>query len=146
MFKKIIFGIGVLCILFLVSACGRDNPAPSTKMTGKITVMTREEGSGTRGAFVEIFGVVDGNGDDIIPVIFNHRLVQTDFIRSDFDRIDFRERQFLVRGVANDVVNCQAKPIFAKARRQKPPRHLVIFDLPYIGKVGDIVHGDAGIL
>src|SRR5699024_10961752 len=31
-----------------------------------IHVITREEGSGTRGAFTEITGVVDENGDDAI--------------------------------------------------------------------------------
>ncbi len=34
-------------------------------MTGEISVVSREEGSGTRGAFVEIVGVVDEEGNDI---------------------------------------------------------------------------------
>jgi len=51
-------------------------PAPTTApesgndasdaMTGRITVVTREEGSGTRGAFVEIFEVLDDDGNDDI--------------------------------------------------------------------------------
>lgn len=35
------------------------------EMTGDISVVSREDGSGTRGAFVEIVGVVDENDDDI---------------------------------------------------------------------------------
>ena len=34
-------------------------------MTGPISVISREEGSGTRGAFVELMGVVDENDNDI---------------------------------------------------------------------------------
>jgi len=37
-------------------------------MTGRITVVTREEGSGTRGAFVEIFEVLDDDGNDDITL------------------------------------------------------------------------------
>lgn len=39
--------------------------ATGEKMTGDIVVVSREEGSGTRGAFVELIGVVDGDGNDI---------------------------------------------------------------------------------
>ncbi len=41
---------------------GGSNPGQSQQ--GAITVISREEGSGTRGAFVEILGVVDSEGDD----------------------------------------------------------------------------------
>ena len=37
-------------------------------MTGAISVISREEGSGTRGAFVELMGVVDENDNDITTV------------------------------------------------------------------------------
>ncbi len=37
-------------------------------MTGPISVISREEGSGTRGAFVELMGVVDENDNDITTV------------------------------------------------------------------------------
>ena len=36
-----------------------------TMAEGPITVISREDGSGTRGAFVEIVGVVDDNGNDL---------------------------------------------------------------------------------
>ncbi len=41
---------------------GGSNPGQSQQ--GAITVISREEGSGTRGAFVEILGVMDAEGDD----------------------------------------------------------------------------------
>ena len=39
--------------------------ADSTAMTGAISVISREDGSGTRGAFVELMGVVDEDENDI---------------------------------------------------------------------------------
>ncbi|MFI3115758.1 MAG: substrate-binding domain-containing protein [Clostridia bacterium] len=42
---------------------GNDSGNTSTTATGKITVISREDGSGTRGAFTEITGVDDGSGD-----------------------------------------------------------------------------------
>ena len=53
---------------------GGDASSPSsaasveeTGMTGKITVISREDGSGTRGAFIELFGieVKDANGNKV---------------------------------------------------------------------------------
>ena len=40
----------------------------TTGMTGAISVISREEGSGTRGAFVELMGVVDEEDNDITTV------------------------------------------------------------------------------
>lgn len=40
----------------------------TTGMTGPISVISREEGSGTRGAFVELMGVVDEEDNDITTV------------------------------------------------------------------------------
>lgn len=58
--KKIIAVISV-CLLVVCSftGCGADN--------SKINVMTREEGSGTRGAFIELFGIEneDESGEKI---------------------------------------------------------------------------------
>ncbi len=42
-----------------------DNTSTNETMTGSIVVVSREEGSGTRGAFVELIGVVDDAGNDI---------------------------------------------------------------------------------
>lgn len=51
----------------LLTACGNegaDSSASAFEDTSDIHVITREDGSGTRGAFVEITGVVDENEDD----------------------------------------------------------------------------------
>lgn len=45
------------------SNAGTDDSA-STGMSGAITVISREDGSGTRSAFVELTGVEDDNGDN----------------------------------------------------------------------------------
>lgn len=48
-------GLSLVCVTGLLAGCGSSD---SKKDTSKpITVVTREEGSGTRGAFVELFGV-----------------------------------------------------------------------------------------
>ena len=43
---------------------GTDDSAASTGTSGAITVISREDGSGTRSAFVELTGVEDDNGDN----------------------------------------------------------------------------------
>lgn len=48
--------IVICCMLVLFVGCGAD--------TQEITVISREDGSGTRGAFMELFQVKDANGDD----------------------------------------------------------------------------------
>lgn len=66
--------ISTLSATLLLAACGNgddtatDSGTDSGSDSGSegIHVITREEGSGTRGAFVEIAGIEDDNGDDII--------------------------------------------------------------------------------
>ena len=63
-----------LAMVFILAACGgADNSSNtgtdnsqegSTRASGLINVVSREDGSGTRGAFVEIVGVVDENDED----------------------------------------------------------------------------------
>lgn len=63
----------VLCIttaglmsLMLLAGCGaqsQENNDPTTKNGNLITVNSREEGSGTRGAFIELFGIEQENAD-----------------------------------------------------------------------------------
>ncbi len=62
--KKIISGLLVLCALLFVG-CGGNGTDPSG--LGEISVLTREEGSGTRSAFVELFELetTDENGNKI---------------------------------------------------------------------------------
>ena len=60
--------ISTVSLTLLLAACGSDNASDSGEFDAStdIHVITREEGSGTRGAFSEIADVVDDNGDDAI--------------------------------------------------------------------------------
>ncbi len=75
---KRILGIGFAAVLLLsvLAGCGAKPPNTSTSPsasagpkapTGPITVISREEGSGTRGAFIELLGIEkkDANGKKI---------------------------------------------------------------------------------
>lgn len=63
--KKILtLGIcAVLAVTTFASCGGSDNGGSAA--SGDITVVSREDGSGTRGAFTELVGVVDENDNDI---------------------------------------------------------------------------------
>lgn len=71
--KSIIISvISVICLVGIVSfamyGCsskGGKEKKEKTGVSGQITVISREEGSGTRDAFVELMGVTDENGNDI---------------------------------------------------------------------------------
>ncbi len=74
-FGKTAKWMSALSLSLLLAACGNGGSEEGTgseEAAGEfdtsedIHVITREEGSGTRGAFAEIAGVVDDNGDDII--------------------------------------------------------------------------------
>ena len=58
---KKILSIATLFAVILTALCACGKSSGST-----ISVITREEGSGTRGAFVELLGIVDGDGNDNI--------------------------------------------------------------------------------
>ena len=58
---KRILSIATLFAVILTALCACGKSLGST-----ISVITREEGSGTRGAFVELLGIVDGDGNDNI--------------------------------------------------------------------------------
>lgn len=69
--KKIfkILAINLAAVMLLV-ACGNKDGATETgsgsgKAGGEITVISREEGSGTRSAFVELAGVLDDSDNDL---------------------------------------------------------------------------------
>lgn len=47
--------------VFALAGCGADSGTGTG--TDAISVLTREEGSGTRGAFIELFGIEEKNGD-----------------------------------------------------------------------------------
>lgn len=71
--KKILAIMSAIVITTLAfTGCGSNNEsadksssAASDGMSGAITVVSREEGSGTRDAFVELMGIVDENDNDL---------------------------------------------------------------------------------
>ena len=77
--KKKILAIAMTALMAVgVAACGSSSSSSTTDssstdttadgMTGSISVISREEGSGTRGAFVELMGIVDDNDNDITTI------------------------------------------------------------------------------
>lgn len=91
--KSIILAILVVALAVFGVACGKKNEAPAKEetktetkeeakteapagMTGEIHVISREDGSGTRGAFTEITGVkVKENGEEVDKT-FDEAIVQ----------------------------------------------------------------------
>ncbi len=67
--KKRIFAIGMTMLMMAVAftGCGGNAEGESTGASGSISVVSREDGSGTRGAFVELFGIEqkDANGEKV---------------------------------------------------------------------------------
>ena len=51
----------VISASVVLSACGDDKPGDDSKKADKISVISREEGSGTRGAFIELVGIEEKN-------------------------------------------------------------------------------------
>ncbi|MGN0677233.1 MAG: substrate-binding domain-containing protein [Ruminococcus sp.] len=66
MLKRLILS-SVLCSLLFLSACGSENNMPDLSGMGEITVISREEGSGTRGEFENIIGT-DSKGTDNVAL------------------------------------------------------------------------------
>lgn len=62
--KTIALILSAVCLLTLFAGCGANK---GFDPTNEISVITREEGSGTRGAFVELFGIEeeDKNGEKV---------------------------------------------------------------------------------
>ena len=63
--KKILsLGLAALMTVFALAGCGADSNNGGTGTgTDAISVLTREEGSGTRGAFIELLGIEEKNAD-----------------------------------------------------------------------------------
>ena len=67
--KKILsLGLAALMTVFALAGCGADkgtdnNNGGTGTGTDAISVLTREEGSGTRGAFIELLGIEEKNAD-----------------------------------------------------------------------------------
>ena len=68
--KKLICSVMVIAFVAIsLVGCGSSNNSSSdssngNKVTGDITVVSREDGSGTRGAFTELLGIVDDKEND----------------------------------------------------------------------------------
>lgn len=69
--NKVLFGALVVCVAFacmLLTGCSsNDSSSDSGSSDATINVVSREDGSGTRGAFVELFGIEeeDENGETV---------------------------------------------------------------------------------
>ncbi len=65
--KVLVAGLALTMALGVLTGCGGDNKEEAKGVTGDISVISREEGSGTRGAFIELFGIEtkDENGEKI---------------------------------------------------------------------------------
>ena len=71
--KKVLAAVLMGAMVFSMAACGSnggdsesgssDGGSEASAQSGTISVLSREEGSGTRGAFVELFGVEEENAD-----------------------------------------------------------------------------------
>ena len=63
--KKILsLGLAALMTVFALAGCGADsNDGGAGTGRDAISVLTREEGSGTRGAFIELLGIEEKNAD-----------------------------------------------------------------------------------
>jgi len=54
----------VLCAVIAICFASCSNKQDNSLTTGEITVISREDGSGTRGAFVELFGIEENDKDN----------------------------------------------------------------------------------
>jgi phosphate transport system substrate-binding protein len=61
--KRFLQGIIVMGTAFLLAASCSVSKKSNNFRSGEITVISREEGSGTRGAFIELFGIEQKNAD-----------------------------------------------------------------------------------
>lgn len=67
-------GLGLAVVMALgIVGCGNSGKEVKTSDSGKIVVISREEGSGTRGAFIELFGIEkkDANGKKVDHITEN---------------------------------------------------------------------------
>ena len=62
--KKIIIGVlSMVLLMSLLTGCRTNGDVAENSANKPINVITREQGSGTRGAFVELFGIEEKNAD-----------------------------------------------------------------------------------
>ena len=64
--KSIVMTLTAALLLFTIAGCGskgNESAGDTTGPSGAINVISREDGSGTRGAFVELFGIEEKGAD-----------------------------------------------------------------------------------
>lgn len=110
-------------LIALVTMCFGLNSLKAAEQKGKINVISREDGSGTRGAFVEIFGLLEKKGDKKIDTttlkaeITNSTAVMLQSIAKDKNAIGYVSLGSLkpmvkgvqIDGVAPSVENIKSK-------------------------------------
>ena len=92
--KKVLAVIGAAAIIGTVLAGCSAASGEKEKDNASITVISREEGSGTRDAFVELMGIVDENDNDITiqtAEITNSTSVMTSTVAGNKSAIRWRE-------------------------------------------------------
>ena len=65
--KKLITVALILTMVFTMAACGGNNTDGEGEGGNPITVVSREDGSGTRGAFTELMGIMVDDVDNTTP-------------------------------------------------------------------------------
>ena len=67
-----VLALAGLTALVGLSACSKSN-GDSSSASGNISVVSREDGSGTRGAFVELFGVQKEQNGEKVENLFTEK-------------------------------------------------------------------------
>ncbi len=138
--------LAVACAFGAISACGCSSPSTSSSgesasassTTNEISVYAREDGSGTRGAFVELFGLEEkdasGNTVDLTTdaaAITNSTSVMMTSVASDPDAIGYISLGSLnetVKALAIDGVEATATNVKSGAYQVSRPFNIVTTD------------------
>ena len=84
--KVLVAGLALTMALGVLTGCGGDNKEEAKGVTGDISVISREEGSGTRGAFIELFGIEtkDENGEKIDNTLSSAEITNSTSVSGDY--------------------------------------------------------------
>lgn len=61
--KLTAIGLSVVCAAGMLTGCGSSGKKDSKSASQTISVVSREDGSGTRGAFIELTGIQEKDAD-----------------------------------------------------------------------------------
>lgn len=115
------------------SSANSDSPS-GTGITGAITVVSREDGSGTRGAFTELLGIVDDQKNDATTEsaeITNSTSVMISTVAGNNNAIGYVSLGSLsdtVKAVKVDGVECNANNIKSGEYKVARPFNLAYYD------------------